>query len=138
MKLIQINRNPSRSQLAVFGAIWLVFFGVVGAIVLREIGSIGTTTAFWAAAVLVPAIGCVVPGFLRIVNVSMAYAVFPIGLVVSSTILAIVYYVVLTPIGVIMRLFRYDPMNRRFDSGADTYWHPREQDDRLNRCFRQF
>ena len=37
----------------------------------------------------------------------------PIGILVSTVVLAVTYYLVLTPIGLLARLFGYDPMARR-------------------------
>ena len=138
MSLIRIDHHPPRRQLAVFGLIWLVFFGVVGGIVLNNAGSIAVATVIWGFAGAVPVVGWMVPAFMRIVYVAMAYAAFPIGFVVSYLILAITYYLMVTPIGLIMRLFGYDPMDAHFDRNADTYWCPREQDDGLDTYFRQF
>ena len=74
-----------------------------------------------------PAVGLVSPGLLRIVYLGMIYATLPIGIVVSYVILAATYYLVLTPIGLVMRLCGYDPMHRRFDRKAESYWVPREE-----------
>ncbi len=138
MNLIRINHNPSRRELTLFGLIWLVFFGIIGLIVLRGSQSAMPAAVLWALAVVVPAVGQLLPGFMRIVYVSMAYAAFPIGFVVSCTILAMVYYLIMTPIGLMMRLFGHDPMTHRFEPDAQTYWLPHEQDDDVNRYFRQF
>ena len=138
MRLIQIDHNPSRRQLAVFGVTWLAVFGVVGGIVLKTSESLPVATAVWAFAVALPIVGWFVPSFLRIVYVSMACAAFPIGFVVSHLMMATVYYGVLTPIGVVMRLFGYDPINRHFDQSDETYWRPRSQENSLNTYFRQF
>ena len=137
MSLARINHNPSRRQLNLFGLIWLVFFGVVGKVVLDG-GGPTPAAIVWGLAVAIPAAGWILPGFMRIVFLGMSYAAFPIGLVVSCLILLMVYYLVLTPTGLLMRLFGYDPMQRRFDPGAESYWCPREQDDGLKRYFRQF
>jgi hypothetical protein len=83
-------------------------------------------------------VGLAVPSFLRYVYVGMAYLAFPIGWVVSHLVLAAVYYLVLTPVGLLLRGFRYDPMNRRFDPHAESYWTPRESADDVQRHFRQF
>jgi hypothetical protein len=138
MKVIQIEHNPSRRQLNVFGIIWLVFFGVVGGIATTNGGSMLVATVIWGLAVAVPVVGWIVPAFMRITYIGMAYAAFPIGFVVSCLILAVVYYLVLTPTGLLMRLFGHDPMNRQFDERADTYWSRREQDHNLEAYFRQF
>ena len=138
MSLIRIERNPSRRQLKVFGALWLVFFGVVGWILFRGSGSPATAAAVWALAVVVPTAGWIVPGFMRVIYVGLAYAAFPIGFVLSHVILGLVYYLVLTPTGFVMRLFGYDPMARRFDHKAHSYWMGRDMEPDVRRYFRQF
>ena len=138
MRLIRIDPNPSRRQLAVFAAIWLVFFSIIGWMVLGRSGSLPWAIGICCLAVGVPVIGWIAPPFLRIVYLGMAYAAFPIGFVVSHVMLAVVYYLVLTPTGLLMRLFGYDPMNRRFDPDAETYWVPRETEQDVKRYFRQF
>lgn len=138
MSLIRIDHHPSRRQLAVFGVIWAVFFGVVGWIVLRRTGSLPATGAIWTMAAAVPLVGAAVPELLRIVYLGMAYATFPIGFVLSHVIVALVYYLVLVPTGLLMRLFGYDPMYRRFDREAETYWIARKPDEDVKRYFRQF
>ena len=138
MSLIRIDHFPPRRQLAVFGLIWIVFFGVVGWIVLGHFNSVLAATVVWAVAVAVPAVGAAVPGLLRIVYVAMAYAAFPIGFVLSHIILAVVYYGVLTPTGLLMRLFGHDPLRRQVDPEAKTYWIKHEQPEDISRYFRQF
>ena len=137
MGIIRINKDPSRRELALFGLIWLVFFGVVGWIVLGKTYSMPVASAIWGIAVVVPVVGWIVPAVMRVVFLGMSYAAFPIGFVLSHVILAIVYYLVITPTGLLMRLFGYDPMHRRFDPDAETYWHGREQPERIERYFRQ-
>jgi len=138
MSVIRIQRNPSPRQLALFGLVWLVFFGIVGGIVLGRAQSTTAAVAIWAVAAVVPLIGWPVPRFMRLVYLGMSYAAFPIGFVLSHVILAAVYYLVLTPVGLLMRPFGYDPMHRRFDPRAETYWVPRRQNDDVKRYFRQF
>ena len=138
MSRIRIDHHPSRRQLAVFGLVWLAFFGIVGWIVLAKLNSVQAATLVWVVAVAVPAVGAVVPGLLRIVYLAMAFAAFPIGFVLSYTILAVVYYGVMTPTGLLMRLFGHNSMHRQFDLGAKTYWLQREQTEDIRRYFRQY
>ncbi|GAF97753.1 unnamed protein product, partial [marine sediment metagenome] len=83
MKLIQIDRNPSRGQLNIFGIIWLVFFGAVGGGMILKGGATSPAIAVCTLAGAVPAIGWIAPAFMRIIYLGMAYATLPIGLVVS-------------------------------------------------------
>lgn len=138
MSLIRIDTNPPRRQLNMFGLFWLVFFSAVGAVVLARGASVGVAIAIWLAALLVPTIGWLVPAFMRVVYVTMAFATWPIGLVVSFAILVAVYYLVMTPIGLLMRVFGRDPMSRRFCRQGHTYWVPHRPADSIKRYFRQF
>jgi Saxitoxin biosynthesis operon protein SxtJ len=138
MNLIRIEYHPTRAQLAVFGLIWTVFFGVLGAVILGRGGSLGVATGVWAAAIVVPAIGWIEPRFMRMVYLGMALLTLPIGFVLSYVILGAVYYLVLTPTGLLMRAMKYDPMKRRFDDDAESYWIARKPKSDLKSYFRQF
>jgi len=137
MALIEIDIHPTRKQLRVFGAGWLVFFGVLAATAWWG-GSGGAAVALGIVGVAVPAAGACVPHLMRIVYVAMTYLTLPIGLVVSFLVLAGVYYLVLTPTGLIMRACGRDPMARRIDRQADTYWTPRREARGAGRYFQQF
>lgn len=138
MNLIRIDRNPSPRKLKLFGTLWLLALGILGAIVLAKADSLPAAAAVWTTALLLAATCRIVPGLTRILYLGVIYATLPIGLVVSPVVLAVVYYLVLTPTGLLMRLFGYDPISRHFDPEADTYWLPREQDEDAGRYFRQF
>lgn len=45
---------------------------------------------------------------------------------VSPVMLVIIFYGVLTPMGLLMRLLGKDPMRRSFDTQATSYWIPRD------------
>jgi len=136
--MIRIEHNPTRRQLTVFGLLWLAFFGLFGGMSWWKTGLLAEAGVFWAIGAALPALGLVWPGVLRIVYLAASYATFPIGFVVSYVILAVVYYLVLTPIGLVSRLTGYDPMQRRFDRSAKTYWTPREPEETTERYFKQF
>ena len=138
MSLIRINRNPSRRQLATFGACWLLFFGCFGVASLRRSDSFKMAAILWAAAIVVPLVGWAFPKFLRLIYLGMIYLTLPIGFVLSYLILGVVYYGVLTPIGLLMRLLGHDPLNRRFDADAESYWVVRKPSVDTKRYFRQF
>ena len=66
------------------------------------------------------------------------YAALPIGWTISHVVLAAVFYVVMTPIGILMKMLGHDPMQRSFDRAAPTYWLERKGDPDPRRAFRQF
>ncbi len=139
MSVVQINRHPTRRQLNQFGLIWMGFVALAGFIAIFKFQLPGLARSLWLASVLVPLIGWLVPPFMRWVFLGMSYLAWPIGFVVSHVVLAIVYYLVLTPIGLMTRLFGYDSMKKRFDRDAASYWTERPPAAaESRRYFRQF
>ena len=138
MSLLQIDHYPPRRRLNGFGLIWMAFFGIAGGVAWYGGGTAWVPMAIWTAAIGVPLLGWWMPGFMRVVYLGMTYASFPVGFVVSWSLLAAVFYLVLTPIGLVMRLFGYDPMDRRFDRRATSYWAPRKPSGDVERYFQQF
>jgi hypothetical protein len=64
-------------------------------------------------------------------------AVAPIGWSVSAVLLAAVYFLVLTPIGLVRRLVSRDPLRLRFEE-TDSYWIERTPPADRRREYRQY
>ena len=139
MSIVRINRHPTPKQLNQFGFIWLGFLSFFGVLAWFRLDAPSLAKGLWVAAIVVPVIGWVAPFFMRLVFLGMSYAAWPIGFVVSHVVLALVYYLVMTPIGVIMRLFGYDPMTRQRDPARTSSWIERSRGSRgPESYFRQF
>ena len=94
--------------------------------------------ALWALAALCTIVGVAVPLALRPLYVGLTLVSLPIGFVVSHVIMFVVFYGVLTPVGLVFRLVGYDPLRRKLEPGADTYWVRRRLENDTKRYFRQF
>jgi len=138
VKLIEINRNPSSRDLAWFGAVLLLFLMMVGAVLGRAVDSVFLRNVLWGAGGALALLYYAVPALRRPMFVGWMYAAYPVGLVVSHVLLGLVYFGVVTPIGLLMKAVRYDPLARRFDRSATTYWIARERTPGVRRYFRQF
>jgi hypothetical protein len=136
MTLIRINSRPSSRQLLVFAAAWLVFVGGLGLVQWTKDRPTAALVC-GGLALGVPLIGAGWHEGLRLLYVGLSYATYPIGFVVSSVVLVALYYVVLTPIGLILRLCGHDALSRRFDPAAASYWHQRPGPRRPDSYFRQ-
>ena len=136
MSLLRLNRHPSPRQLLVFAVAWLVVFGTLAMSQWRH-GREILAEVFAVTAIAFPLLGLAWREGLRCVFVGLAYATYPIGLVVSTVVLVVIYYAVLTPIGLVLRLGRYDPLQRRFDRQAATYWQRRPDRRDPDSYFRQ-
>jgi hypothetical protein len=64
---------------------------------------------------------------LRPVYVLWMKFAFILGWVNTRLILGIFFYGILTPIGLIMRLFGWDPLARKINRDAPTYWEKRPE-----------
>ena len=49
-----------------------------------------------------------------------------LGMIVSPIVLGLLFFLVVTPVGLLMRLMGKDPLRLRRDSGAGSYWIVRE------------
>jgi hypothetical protein len=56
----------------------------------------------------------------------MGFAVV-LGFFMSRIILCILFYFVITPTGLVMRVFGKDILNEKWDKGASSYWIKRDQ-----------
>lgn len=138
MPLIEINRDPTARQLRQFAGVWVAFFGAAGAAVLHRHGWPMAGVAAWVVIVLAGLASLFLPRLARLLYVGLSYATFPIGWLVSHAALAIVYYGVFTPIGLLMRLIGRDPLQRRLDPSSPSYWKPRPEATDTQRYFRQY
>lgn len=78
------------------------------------------------------------PRFAAAVHRIWMDAALPVGWSISRVLLAAVWYGVVTPIGIGMRLLGRDPIDRRIDLEADSYWIERQGPQGVDRYFRQF
>ena len=136
--MIEINFQPTNKQLRIFGITLAVFAFLVGGIVYHRSSSLTWSASVTALIFAVAAIGLLVPRFLRIVYVTWMVCVFPIGWIISHTVMALVYYLLFTPIGFFRRTFFGDPLTRKLDRSSTSYWHELESSDDKQSYFRQF
>ena len=111
-----------------FGIVLLVGFGILGGIALWSWREAGSTWRLLLGSVLV-AVGAIVflwslisPRTLPPVYRGWMRFGQAIGNVVSTVLLSALYFVVFTIVGRLMRVFGTDPLDRRVDRGAATYW----------------
>jgi hypothetical protein len=135
--MMEINWNPSRKELRQFGFLCLAFFGGFAALGYYRGGLTLGVELLAAAALAGGILGAVAPQALKWIFVGWIVAVFPIGWTVSHLLLGAIYFLVLTPIGLVLRVLGHDPMNRKLDRDATTYWTNHEQAP-VARYFRQF
>ncbi|MGZ0162762.1 MAG: SxtJ family membrane protein [Planctomycetales bacterium] len=138
MAIVDINWNPSRKELKVFSLLLIVFFAIVAGLAYRKGASVETACLISGGGAVVGIVGVFSPAFIRIVYVVWMTAVFPIGFVVSNVVLAVVFYGVVWPIGILTKLTGRNPLQLGFDRDAKTYWNVRPPTKDPRRYFRQY
>jgi hypothetical protein len=139
MALLRFERNPPPRQLRQFAVLWMpATFALLGWIVYRRVGTWNGALLTWAIGAALSAAGAVWPSVARAVWVAWMTLAYPVGWVVSHLVLAAAYYVVITPMGWLMRAAGHDPMHRRFDPRATSYWKAHDPGTSKSRYLRQF
>jgi Saxitoxin biosynthesis operon protein SxtJ len=117
---INTHRDPSRKQLRSFGLIVAGGFLVIGVwpLLFRH-----QAPRKWALAItLISGLaGLLVPALLRRFYQVWMFLGDCLGWVNSRIILGGLFYIVVTPLGLLASMFGRDPMNRKFDPNAKTY-----------------
>lgn len=147
MGLIRLNLNPTAKELRQFGFIALGAFGLLGALLYwhvvplwRVLGSATPTVAFvvWTVGALSAILSMVAPKMNRPLFVGLSVVAYPIGAVMSYLIMGAFFFLIVTPMGLIFRLAGRDPLRRRFDATANSYWIPHKAAGKTDRYFGQF
>ncbi|WP_089729435.1 SxtJ family membrane protein [Candidatus Thiosymbion oneisti] len=138
MALISIDPYPSQSVLAWFGVTMLVFFVLIGGMVRLGTGEWTAPLLVWTLGAVLTLIYYALRPLRRPLYLGWMHLLFPIGWVMSHLVLGLMYYLVITPIGLLMRALGRDPMQRRFEPDATSYWVPHRAEQELSQYFHQF
>jgi Saxitoxin biosynthesis operon protein SxtJ len=136
--MIPINWKPDRKTLGEFSEAGMFFLGMVAAPLAYLRGQPRVAATFWVLAVVGRLIGLIRPNWLKPVFLGLTLATWPIGWVVSKVTLALLYFLVFTPIALAFRLIGRDALQRSADPNAKTYWEPYRPNRGLERYLRPF
>jgi hypothetical protein len=136
--MIPINRHPSARDLRGFARLWFpLFVGAIGALLRWRFEQPMAANVVWTIGAIAGVAVLASTRVARAVFVTLVTVTYPIGLVVSTVALGVLFYLVLTPVGLVMRWSGRDPLRLR-TRGAATEWQPFPQDEDPRRIFRQF
>ena len=97
--MIAINWTPNARELRQFSIALLVFTVAVGGVLWWQIGPNRISQGFWIAGPILAVLGLVIPPAIRPVFIGLTLLAFPIGYVISFIALALIYYLLITPVG---------------------------------------
>ncbi|MEE9269710.1 MAG: SxtJ family membrane protein [Candidatus Krumholzibacteria bacterium] len=138
MAMVELKHNPTKRELQWFGLIMLTFFGAVGSVVYFKIDAPGAGRVLWVIGALFTLLFYSVRPLRLPFYLGWMRAFYPLGWTVSHLVLVTIYYLVVTPIGLVLRVFRYDPLRRRRARHASSYWVEHRTGTDVSRYFRQY
>jgi hypothetical protein len=145
--MLDINFNPPKRDLRNFGFVALVAFALIGGLVYwkrglfgLEFGGATETVSYilWGLGLLSGFFSIVIPAANRALYVTLSVITYPIGFVVSHVVMAFIFFAIITPVGLLFRLLGRDPLHRRFDRSAESYWDPHVARKDKASYFKQF
>lgn len=136
--MIDLNLNPNRKELRQFSVALIVATALVGGLLWWKLGPNPWSQGLWIGGPIAGLLGLVVPIAIKPLFIALSVLAFPIGLVIGTLALAMVYYGLVTPIGLFFRIIGRDSLNRKFDPNASSYWIRRHPRPGAGRYFQQF
>ena len=137
------NWRSDLTQQRRFACSWAIGFPVIAAIFSGVGFIIGRGVPPWAPwlgiiGATTAALLYIVPQIARPFYLAWYFLACCIGIVMSNGLLIAFFYLVITPFGLVMRMFGRDPMKRAWEPQKTTYWRDAEKFVNPERYFRQF
>lgn len=119
--------NFDKNNLRKFGITMGTAFLVITLLIFIKHRHIAVSTLAISLVFFVSAL--LIPGYLKFpYSLWMKFA-FVMGWVNTRLILFILFYLVFTPIGLVMRIFGVDALDRKIDKSRNSYWKKKEKKD---------
>jgi hypothetical protein len=132
-----LNWRPDRAELRRFAAAMLIGFAVLGMLAAWRAGGLGASAwTLWLVGLALAA-GAVVPGLGRFVYLLVYLPTSVIGYVVSHIVLTLIFFLVFTPLGLLLRLLGYDLLQLRARRGQSN-WQRRGAAKQTDSYYHQF
>lgn len=132
--MLKINLRPEARALRQFAWFGLVGLPLIAFAVLKFSG-LWSWSESWTHPAMLTAYGLAagqlllllagVPLLAQWLYAGLMVVAFPIGFVLSHVLMAAIYYLVITPIGLCFKVIGRDAMGRKFEPAKSSYWHDR-------------
>ena len=119
--MIQPAWYPKQRQLRQFAVASLVGFGLIGLTVRMRFEAETLSVGLWSAGVLICLFGLLRPTLVRPVYTILMVVFLPLGWLISTLLLGVLYYFILTPVGLVFRIAGRDVLRVKRRQ-ASSYW----------------
>ena len=124
--------NIKRKDNITFGILFFVFFLIIGLYPLKSDGAIRIWSVLFSLVFLI--ITIIRPNLFTFLNKLWIKFGILLGRIISPIVMGLVFFFVVTPIGVLVRILKKDVMGLK--RGVSSYWINRE--DKLQSMKKQF
>ena len=138
MNWSDVSKNPPARVLRQFAVATLIFGGAIGAHQWISRGHDRMGQAIIAVALGVGLLGLVQPKAIRYLFLAAMVAAFPIGWLVSQCVLAVMFYLILTPLALFFRARGRDVLGRKRPGDCQSFWTEASTPEDMRRYFRQY
>ena len=124
--------NIKRKDNITFGILFFILFLIIGLYPLKSEGLIRIWSVVLSLVFLI--ITIIRPNLFTFINKLWIQFGILLGKIISPIVMSLVFFFVVTPIGILVRIFKKDVMGLK--RGANTYWINRE--DKVQSMKKQF
>lgn len=125
------RKIKTKKELRKFGIVMTIAFGVVGGILIWKGRFAGNYLFILAAFFLLSAL--LSPRILNPIERVWMKVAEIISMVMTRVILILTFYLVITPVGLLLRVMRKDLLQITFEPGRKSYWEKVEEDGPCSR-----
>lgn len=122
--MLKLDLDPKEKQLRQFAWFSLIGFPLIGWVLLHWRFGYSTTPAWILTGVglTVFVLGMASTKTIKPVFVGLMLIAVPIGIVLSTVVLGLLYYLLFTPVALLFKLIGRDKLHRRWEPQAASYW----------------
>ena len=136
MKFPDLPLKPTPRVLRQFAGAWLALFLTLALRAL--VHGHHTASGVFAAVALIGLAGLLKPPAVRWLFIGATVAAFPIGWLVTQLMLAIMFYLVLTPVALVFRWRGRDELRLRSRPAPSSFWVERGEPPKAEKYLKQF
>ena len=120
------GKKELRSFAWVVGGAFVVLWAALKWLLPYLVGKGGDYPVLTAIGAVLALVGAVAPRVLKPLYYAWMSLALTLGFVMTRVILTIFFFLVLTPVGLVMKLIGRDALERKLDPEAATYWIDKE------------
>ncbi|MDH5366644.1 MAG: SxtJ family membrane protein [Cyclobacteriaceae bacterium] len=107
-------------------------------LIYNQIVLSSTRVIFLMGGLILIVVALLAPNVLNPLRIFWDFIGKYLGLINSVILLTLIYFFIITPMAIILRILKHDPMKRGFDKESTTYWIDRKVNDSSTSMINQF